>query len=386
MRRHGVGQPVVGAPRSARVAGRSHVAGPARRPAAGARRRCGTARAGTSRPPARPGDRAVEARPQARERGQRAGRLPQMDLVARQRRARSAPKKPPPRPPPHDLAGRLGRGEHRRPSSRPRPARSLGHLRRRPDREMRAEHLAATADAEHRRARRARRKSAAPSPLARSQARSASVLFVPGRITRSAAELRGRSTKRSRTPGSCSSGSKSSKFAMRGRRTTAISIAPVRRRARPPGAEGRPPGARLPSGVEAERVFVGRRRSVQVGDDAEHRAAGPLLEEAQPGLSSAAVAAEAVDQQAAHPRALVGLEQLQRADERREHAAAVDVADEQHRRVGEPRDGHVHEVAVAQVDLGRAARALDHHDDRGSRAAAPGYRRRPASSSGLRAW
>ena len=66
-----------------------------------------------------------------------------------------------------------------------------------------------------------------------------------------------------------------------------------------------------------------------------------------PGASRLAVAAELVDDEAGDARALVGLEQLERADERGEDAAAIDVADEQHRRVGEPRDVHVDDVARA---------------------------------------
>ncbi len=55
------------------------------------------------------------------------------------------------------------------------------------------------------------------------------------------------------------------------------------------------------------------------------------------------------------------LEQLHRADEGREDAAAIDVPHEDDRRVGDPGHEHVHEIAVLEVDLGGAARPLDDH-------------------------
>jgi hypothetical protein len=48
-----------------------------------------------------------------------------------------------------------------------------------------------------------------------------------------------------------------------------------------------------------------------------------------------------------------------RADDRRDHTATVDVADEDHGDVGGAREAHVGDVARAQVDFGRAARAFD---------------------------
>ena len=51
-------------------------------------------------------------------------------------------------------------------------------------------------------------------------------------------------------------------------------------------------------------------------------------------LEQRRVAAELVDDEAADEGALLGREQLHVADQRGEHAAAVDVAHEQHRAVG----------------------------------------------------
>ena len=53
-----------------------------------------------------------------------------------------------------------------------------------------------------------------------------------------------------------------------------------------------------------------------------------------------------------------GDEQGQRAVHGGEHPAAVDVADHDDRQAGRPGQAHVGHVGVAQVDLGRAARAL----------------------------
>ena len=49
------------------------------------------------------------------------------------------------------------------------------------------------------------------------------------------------------------------------------------------------------------------------------------------------------------------------ADEAGDHAAAVDVADHHDRHIGGARKAHVGDVVAPQVDLRRAARALDQH-------------------------
>ncbi len=52
------------------------------------------------------------------------------------------------------------------------------------------------------------------------------------------------------------------------------------------------------------------------------------------------------------------------ADQAGDHAAAVDIADQHHRRIGRAGEAHVGDVAGAQVDLGRAAGAFHQHDVR----------------------
>ena len=69
---------------------------------------------------------------------------------------------------------------------------------------------------------------------------------------------------------------------------------------------------------------------LHVGDDAEHGYAAELLELGQSGAKDVDVAAEFVDDEAAHQGALLRFKQLHRAIELREHAAGIDVAHEQH--------------------------------------------------------
>ena len=90
--------------------------------------------------------------------------------------------------------------------------------------------------------------------------------------------------------------------------------------------------------------------------------AGQRLELLEPGREDRRVAAELVDDEAGDERLVVGLEQRERPEQRGEDAAAVDVADDQHGQAGRAGEAHVGEVAVAQVDLGRAAGALADDD------------------------
>ncbi len=114
--------------------------------------------------------------------------------------------------------------------------------------------------------------------------------------------------------------------------------------------------------VERHGVFVGDAELADVGEHAEHRHAGPLLEEAEPRVEETRIAAELVDDEPRHARALVRLEELHRADERREDPAPIDVPDEDDRRVGDPGDEHVHDVAFLQVNLRGTAGPFDHDE------------------------
>ena len=58
------------------------------------------------------------------------------------------------------------------------------------------------------------------------------------------------------------------------------------------------------------------------------------------------IAAELVDEVALEPRALGRLEQRVRADQRRDHAALVDVADQHDRQIGRFGKAHVGDVVL----------------------------------------
>ena len=121
----------------------------------------------------------------------------------------------------------------------------------------------------------------------------------------------------------------------------------------------------------------------QPGQDAERRDAGPRAQQLEARLQERAVAAELVEDEGGDPGALVRLEQRDGPHEGREDAAAVDVADEQHRSVGRLRDVHVHDVAVLQVDLGRAPGPLDDDEVHLARAAPSRLSRTIAAQLGL---
>ena len=80
------------------------------------------------------------------------------------------------------------------------------------------------------------------------------------------------------------------------------------------------------------------------------------------GVEQGRVAAELVDREAADHRGICRIEHRLRADEARDHAAALDVAEQQHRYAGASGEAHVRDVSPAQVRFGRAARALDQYE------------------------
>ncbi len=82
-----------------------------------------------------------------------------------------------------------------------------------------------------------------------------------------------------------------------------------------------------------------------------HGAPGELFELAQTGIEQPGVTAELVDDPSGD-QCLVGrVEQRQGAEQRGEHPAPVDVADDEHRQVRGPGQPHVRDVGVPQVDL-----------------------------------
>ncbi len=192
---------------------------------------------------------------------------------------------------------------------------------------------------------------AVSSPRSRSQPRSASVARVPGITTTSAeCSARGWSTNATSTCGSRPSASMSVKLLIRGSLTTA-----TRRRSPASGAAA----ARSPTERESSES------SHSSGSHGSTPSTGRCVTASsvsRPGRNSSTVAAELVDDQPADQRLVVLLEQGERAVERGENAAPVDVADEDGGDRGMPGQSHVDEVVPTQVHLGRAARTFAHHD------------------------
>jgi len=94
----------------------------------------------------------------------------------------------------------------------------------------------------------------------------------------------------------------------------------------------------------------------------EHRNARLGLDPFDPRLEDRAIAAELRDDDAADPSADVVGNQFDRPEDRREHAAALDVGDEQHVGVGKAGRLDVRQIAVVEVDLrDRAGPLRDHH-------------------------
>jgi hypothetical protein len=127
------------------------------------------------------------------------------------------------------------------------------------------------------------------------------------------------------------------------------------------GDQPAPPAARR--GAIQHHCILARQadRGGQPGHHAEASPAGPFLDCAIAVLEQRRIAAELVDEEAADHRRVPGVDHGAGADDRGDHAAPVDIADQHDRHSGGAREAHVRDVAGAQVDLGRRAGAFDHH-------------------------
>ena len=104
---------------------------------------------------------------------------------------------------------------------------------------------------------------------------------------------------------------------------------------------------------------------LQIGHHAQHGQMGLFLQHGKAGAEDLHVPTEFIDDKALDAGTLVGFQQLHGAVELGEDAAAVDVARQQHRRVHQLRQPHVHDVVGLQVDLRRAPGPFDHDDVHG---------------------
>ena len=112
--------------------------------------------------------------------------------------------------------------------------------------------------------------------------------------------------------------------------------------------------------VQRDRV-LGRQQAClrEVWHDAQAIEPGLLGDDVQRTVEQADIAAELVDDVAFKTRPLAGRQQRVGADDAGDHAAAVDVADQDGWDVGGFGEAHIGDVGGAQVDLGRAAGAFD---------------------------
>ena len=120
------------------------------------------------------------------------------------------------------------------------------------------------------------------------------------------------------------------------------------------------PGLRLL--VPWHRIFRIEIQAMQIGQHPEYRLAGARLQPGEAGFQQLDVAAKAVDDKALDPRLLAGRKQFQRPHQMREHAAPINVGDEDDRTINCLGKAHVGDVAGAQIDFRRAAGTFD--DDR----------------------
>ena len=101
---------------------------------------------------------------------------------------------------------------------------------------------------------------------------------------------------------------------------------------------------------------------LQVRHDAHHGQMGLFFQHRKAGAQNFYVSTEFIDDESLDAPAFFFFQQLHRAVELGEHAAPVDVAHQKHRRVHHFGEAHVHDVLALEVDLCRAARALDDDD------------------------
>ena len=104
------------------------------------------------------------------------------------------------------------------------------------------------------------------------------------------------------------------------------------------------------------------RASAKERDEAERLPTGRVRDRRHAGCKQRRIAAELVDQEAAHQRGVVRIDHRLGADQARDHAAAVDVADEDDRHARRARKSHVGDIVGAQVHFRSAAGAFDQHD------------------------
>lgn len=96
-----------------------------------------------------------------------------------------------------------------------------------------------------------------------------------------------------------------------------------------------------------------------IGNHAHHRQAGKFRQLGKAGAQNVHIAPEFVDDQALDPLALLFVQQRHCTIQLSKYAAPVDIACQQHRRIHQLGQTHVHDVVFPQIDFRRTARTLD---------------------------
>jgi hypothetical protein len=117
-----------------------------------------------------------------------------------------------------------------------------------------------------------------------------------------------------------------------------------------------------PRSIEPGRVFFREIQIANEGDDTIYRKRGPALEIGHAVGENRGISMKAIYHETTNQRAFFGREQVEGADQLSEDAAPLDVSDEHDRRTRVEGDAHVRNVAVVQVNLRRATRALGDDD------------------------
>ena len=122
-----------------------------------------------------------------------------------------------------------------------------------------------------------------------------------------------------------------------------------------------PPLSPVKAGGQAVLILQGH---LHVRHHPGHRDLAQLLQHGDPRIQDRLVPPELVDHQPLHPGPLRLGKEHQRPQKLGEHSAPVDISRQEHRRVHQLCQSHVHNVVFLQVDLRRAASPLDHDDVR----------------------
>ncbi len=88
----------------------------------------------------------------------------------------------------------------------------------------------------------------------------------------------------------------------------------------------------------------------------------PLFQNTNTVFKKPKVAAETIDEKRSDKHRFVGLQEMERADDGRKNAAAIDIRHEDCRGLQPHGQTQVHQIAMLQVQLGDAARSLDHDE------------------------